>query len=64
MAKDVYKVTVEMWRDYHDDLPVIEEKFPMMREEEALKRQITEELQEACDRGILAGSFNVIKLEK
>lgn len=55
---DTYVMVVKFTRSLAEDQDVAQERHPGLPLEEALKRQLRDELQEACDNG-MAGEFNV-----
>lgn len=53
-----YTVTVTFTRFHHEDDEVAGAKYPELPLDQALRLQLRDELQEACDAG-LAGLFQV-----
>jgi hypothetical protein len=55
---DSYTITVTFTRSLAEDQDMAQTKYPDEPLEEALKLQLRDELQEACDDG-MAGEFNI-----
>lgn len=59
---DSYYVYVRFERFLSEDQDMAQEKYPDVPLSEALKRQLRDELQEACDDG-MAGMFDVTGID-